>query len=152
MRAVAGREFSGVPAAGRGLPSGHPRQKVERFERDRRGAVAPATAERVDHLALGRERETLDLDRRPSDIATQPLQPFAIGGLGADLGVQGEVVDERLPRRHGHGGDPPVQLREPVQSCMFFGDVLTKGRGGRDLGPGARCALVRSSPDRCESS
>ena len=64
--------------------------EVERLERDRRGAVAPVSAQRVDHLAVGCEREPLDLQRRASDVATQSLEalpvrsPTASAGLGRE--------------------------------------------------------------------
>jgi len=69
-----------------------PGQEVERLEHDRRGAVAPASAEGVDHFAIGGERESVELDRWASHVPTQPLEPITIVGCDADFGVQRETV------------------------------------------------------------
>ena len=70
-----------------------PSNEVQRLEGDRGGSVAPVPAQRADHGASGRERETSDLDRRAGNLPAQPLQPFAIGGLGPHLRVQRELLD-----------------------------------------------------------
>ena len=64
-------------------------------ERTRSSAreAAPASAQGVDHFAIGGERETLELDGGTSDIPTQPLEPIPIVGCDADFGVQRETVD-----------------------------------------------------------
>ena len=69
------------------------RQEVERLESDRRRAVAPVPAQRVDYAAIGSERETIHLDRGTGDIAAQTLQPFTVAGLDPHLRVQREPLE-----------------------------------------------------------
>lgn len=48
--------------------------------------------QRVAHLTLSGERQPPGGDRRPGDVATQPLDLLALIGPGGDAGVEGKAV------------------------------------------------------------
>jgi hypothetical protein len=69
------------------------RNEIERLEHDRRRAIAPAAAQRVDDAATVIERQPFGLEGGPGHIATQAFESIAVVSRDADFGMQREIVD-----------------------------------------------------------
>ena len=55
-------------------------------------AITPSSAQLLDDLAIGGEREALGGDRASCDIAAEMLEAEPVMGSDANFGVQGEAV------------------------------------------------------------
>ena len=63
--------------------------EIERLEQERDGAIFPRLLEEVAKLAARLLFEAVLRDRRPANVATQPLELGAITRRDGDLGVHG---------------------------------------------------------------
>ena len=62
----------------------------ERVEDEMGRAIAPRTTELMRHSSVGQERETLGRERRPGDVAGEPLELLALVVLDPHCRVQRE--------------------------------------------------------------
>lgn len=67
--------------------------EFERFEHDRRRAVSPVSAQRVDHTAIVVQRKPIGCEWGAGHTTAQPLEPVKIVSGDTDVGVQREMLD-----------------------------------------------------------
>ena len=85
-----------------GHEGGQAGEEVERVEHDVGGAVAPGGLEAVAHVTVRDQRQALLGQGGAADVAVQALELSALGGAGADAGVQREpgcALSGRLEER-----------------------------------------------------
>lgn len=70
-----------------GYKGGQACQKVERFQYDVRGAVAIRVFQPIAYFTLSGEREPLDRDSGPAEVAREPFELRARVCFDADTGV-----------------------------------------------------------------
>ena len=70
-----------------------PGNEIQRFEDHMSSPIAEWGFQLIAHLTGGRQGETLFSNGRPGDVATQPLQLFALMGVGSHPGIQAEAVE-----------------------------------------------------------
>jgi hypothetical protein len=78
-----------------------PRDQIEWVEQDGVGPVAPGTLEAVAKPAITVLFESLLRERRPGDVAIQPLEPLAIATVDRRAGVDVDACDVGLASRWG---------------------------------------------------
>jgi hypothetical protein len=91
-----GREHAVIRDEVRSRPwneGGQTLEEDERFEYHVRSAIPPRPSETIEDVALPRDREPLDGDGGPGDIAAKTLEPIAIAGRHAHARVEREAVD-----------------------------------------------------------
>jgi len=110
---------------------------VGRFEED-------PSAQAVDDLAIGSERESLSRWRRTGYIPAQVLESFALVGLHEDLGVHREAVDVAAQLAGDRQRLDLAAAAEPCDRAAAFpaqGDA-SLDRGGAELGEQGLVGLV----------
>src|SRR5438093_13611623 len=129
-----------------------------------RGWVVPSAHSlfKVRSPPLRRERGTSLGDRRPEDVAGEPLERGAVVSRDGDVGVEIEPLEMRLAR--AAGGDPgsvglAADLEDagagvwPERYASLHGSAADTGQGGRFLGErvGVRRVLGREPAAREEA-
>src|SRR5690606_41949685 len=86
------------------------RDEVEGVEQDGVGAVLPGRLEREPDAAVVMEREALLGERRPGEVAAEPLEARAIAAVERDLRMHVDPTD--LGPRLARGGPAADGLSE----------------------------------------
>ncbi len=101
---------------------GQPGDKIQGLEDDMRGAIPTRRLELVTNITIRREQQPLFRDRRPGNIATQPLQLVALIGPRRHTGMH--------KVRPGTGRESALGRREPGYLAHRVIEWLIAGRQG----------------------
>jgi len=101
--------------ARRGNQRGQAFEENQGLEYHVRGAVAPGSAELVQHTPARREAQALRSEGGTGDVAAQVFEAIAVVGRDVDGGVQRESLDVRT---QGRGIEARAACGEPGQAAQ----------------------------------